>query len=408
MSQPDFRLPPANPADVRAAVSSGVGAALPGSAPDRVSAAARALRANAAALRSVLAQVRRLGQEQSFWTGSAAEEFGRIVAQAPNHIDSVCARYEGYATILDEYVAILVLVRAGIPRRQRQLYEAGRLLTACSTPPEQQRAGDGCLAVYALLRGEYEAVYFAAQSAARKLHRLDDTSALQNPQGWHALANSASGVFETLSKWSAELGLLAILVCPAAAPLFFAAAAAFSAAQLATDVVRSTTLGEHVSFTRYAEATIGVVPFTGLAKAGVAGVRAARAGEGIASGAARGGAAALKSVSTGAVTEAREGVRELSQLEGRQWLSVSDRVLSFAAHTEDVLSFGYDRKTGTSPVAATVHEVAARTNADTAAGGAPRTGEQVPVAVRVGEGPGLRRVTITIPLPPGPAVGAAP
>jgi uncharacterized protein YukE len=382
-----------------------VASSLPGSAPELVYAAARDLRANASVLRAVLERVRRLGQEQAFWTGSAADQFAQTVANAPKHIDAVCSRYEGYAVILEDYAAILVHVRAGIPRRQRQLDEAGRRLNPCGTAAEQQLARDGALAVYESLRGEYEALHTAAETAARRLHRLDDASALQNPQGWHALANSASSAFNTLAQFSVYAGLLAIVICPAAAPIFFAAAAAFSAAQLATDVVRSTTLGEQVSLTRFADATIGVVPFTGLAKAGVEGVQAARAAEGVGSSAARAGSAALKSIATGPATEAREGIRGLSQLDGRQMLSLGDRAISLGIYTEDALSTAYQMVNGNSPLTDAARGVTAGI-AVLSSDRRRSTGDRMPVAVNVGDGPGSRRVTIVIPavLPSAPGL----
>ena len=393
------RLPPADLFDIAGTVRIGLEFPLPGPEPEPLRGCARRLRDSAELLRTCLDRVRRLGLEQSFWSGSAADEFAALVRKAPRHLNAVADRYDAYARVLDRYAGTVEPIRAELFRDRAALQTAwDQWRVAGEDKAASSRALASCVARYQRVRADYDRWVAACMSAARQLHHIDDHDPLHNPHGLHALMNAASGVCSQLSQMCALAGVLCVLVCPVAAPVFFAASAALSAAQVAADVDRAVQFGEDVSATQFAEGALGAVPFSGVGKAGLAGVRAARNSTGAGVRAARAVTASARSVGI----TARETA--VSGLDGAtSFASVGPRaafgqgfgratVKSAGQHWEDIAGTQFQDITGHSPVDAMFNGF----------GGGPfrlrpLPGDRVAAQVHLPGGQQSRRVVITLP-----------
>ncbi len=348
-------------ADVAGAVRAGLERPVPGTDPAQVRRAAGELAGTAAALRDLTHRVRSVTADPSLWLGDAARAFAEIVAEAPAHLDAVSVRYDGCAAILRGYADDLDHTTGAIRQARDALQEAWDARSVLAPDSPSLPAADAtCAAACARLLAAHARWSEAAHLRARQLRALDRHDPLRNPHGWHAFVDSASHVLGELSAVTGDLGLLAIVVCPAAAPLLFAASAALSATTLALDVERAVQFRESVSAATITEDVVGAVPASAFGKAAVTGTRALTRADGVL----RPGVAAATAMA-GAVGESVRGTWQAATVSARELGAVGVRgafgqafsgrsVRAALTAWEDVGTAGFTAVTGRSPAASAV------------------------------------------------------
>ena len=283
-------LPAAHPGNLAAAVEQALCHPLPGSDPDAVRLTARQLAGTAEVLRSALARVRTLGQEQSFWVGAAAVQFADLAGRAPKHIDAVADRYQGYAAVLRSYAVRVETIRTELALRRSQLQTAWSAYQSAAAavrtmagpigvPPCGPTAAPGPESDEVIYRHRRVADAFnewnaAASAAAHALSGVNGHNALHNPHGLHAFVDDLSAYAGDISSIASVAGVIALVVCPVLAPVLFAVATAAAAAKTAADVDRKIQYSEDVDTFDFADDALAIVPASGLLRAGRVGIRA--------------------------------------------------------------------------------------------------------------------------------------
>jgi uncharacterized protein YukE len=235
------------------------------------------LRHTAQTLRSVLQQLRALAQPGSLWRGAASQAFAAKLAEPPSaHLDQVPVRYEGYAAALTSYAAQLDEARSDLAAAQSTATDAVRayqvIVARPGAPPTAAReAEEVCWFAAQRYQRRYDQWAADVNRCVNQLAVVDDADQLHNPHGWQAAVDTAAQVFGDVSTITTVLGIVALAVCPPAAPALFAASMATSGIALAADVDRRAQYGEQVTITEFAMDAVGTLPLAGAAR----GVRSA-------------------------------------------------------------------------------------------------------------------------------------
>jgi hypothetical protein len=195
------------------------------------------------------------------WSGPAQRGFAQSIQAKLPSLGTAGARYEAYCTALLGYAVALELAQPRLTDLRRQLVEG------CAGSGPADPSGESRLLQLAY---RFEQAWLEWDTALRRCnHALSQASSIDRDRHRHGLASFAHGVGRVLSvvsplepliehpglaglsqAWSklstefAVAGLVLLVVCPPAAGACFAAAAVMSAAQLATDLVRT---GRHQS-----------------------------------------------------------------------------------------------------------------------------------------------------------------
>ena len=273
-----LELPLGNPV-LAAAMCAAI--ALPAGSGEELRAVAAALRRTAEALRSVLQQLRALAQPGSLWCGEASQAFSAKLAEPSEaHLDEVPVRYEGYAAALTSYAVQVDEARLELGAAQAAAADAVRahdvIIARPGAPPSAVRdAEQACLFAASRYRHRYDQWVVDVNRCVDQLAVVDDADQLHNPHGWHAAIDVAAQVCGDVSTITAVLGVVALAVCPPAAPILFAASMVTSGGALAADTDRKVQYGEHVTITDLAFDSVGALPLAGAARGVRSAVRAA-------------------------------------------------------------------------------------------------------------------------------------
>jgi len=220
---------------------------------------------------SRLRAVSRLGSD---WCGEAADAFTEKVKEpAKAHIDDVPARYRAYAEVLRRYASELDTAQADLAvarTRVQAALDAYRSAHASATggaPALERRALD-CRDAVAVFRNRYDTWVDAANRCVRGLKHIDNHDHLHNPHGMHAFVNALSTVIGDLSTITAVLGVLALAICPPAAPVLFAVSSVAASVTLVADLDRRFQYDEDVSWATVGADALGAIPITSVTRAG--------------------------------------------------------------------------------------------------------------------------------------------
>jgi uncharacterized protein YukE len=254
----------------------------PAGDPERLREVARHLARTAQTVRASVAELRSLGRAASSWCGTAADAFQAAIEEPKRaHIDDLPPRYEGYAAALSDYAAELTRAVEFV-RQARAAVRDALAAHARATPAGQHPGGAtaaGCLAAAQRYAAAYNDWVDAADRCISRLTRTDRSDHLHNPHGWHAVVDAAAGVFGNISTLSAALGVLALAICPVAAPILFAVSTATAGVTLAADLDRRYQRGEDVSLADLAVDALGCIPAVDTVRGAAAAGRAARSAE---------------------------------------------------------------------------------------------------------------------------------
>jgi hypothetical protein len=258
----------------------------PAGDPEQLRDVARYLARTAQAVRANVAELRGIGQAASSWCGTAADAF-RATIEEPRraHIDDIPPRYEGYAAALTDYAAdlsrstaLIRQARVGVQDALAGHARAAHTSQASAHPTVDATAAD-CLAAAQRYAAAYNDWVDAADRCIGRLTHTDRSDHLHNRHGWHAVTDAVSSVFGDISTLTAALGVLALAICPVAAPVLFAAAVATAGVTLAADLDRRYQYGEEVSLADLAVDALGCIPVAGTVRGAAAAGRAARSAE---------------------------------------------------------------------------------------------------------------------------------
>lgn len=256
--------------------------ASPAAYGDELRAIAAALRNTAEALRRALRQLRGIAQPDSLWCGEAGRAFSAKLAEPSEaHLDEVPARYDGYAAALSSYAAQVDEAHRDLAAAQSAASDAvrayGVIVARPGAPPSAavRDAEQACSLAASRYQRGYDQWVADVNRCVDQLAVVDTTDHLHNPHGWHAAVDAAARVFGDMSTITAVLGVVALAVCPPAAPALFATSMVTSGVALGADVDRRAQFGEHVTAADLAFDAFGALPLAGAVRGMRSAVRAA-------------------------------------------------------------------------------------------------------------------------------------
>jgi hypothetical protein len=277
----------------------------PAGDPGQLRDVARYLARTGQAVRASVAELRGIGLAASSWCGSAADAFRAAIEEPKRaHIDEIPPRYEGYAAAVNDYAGDLSrsmdLIRQARVAVQDALAAHARTAHVPAAQASQYAARGAtdaeCLAAAQRYAMAYNDWVDAADRCIGRLAHTDRRDHLHNPHGWHAVADAVSSVFGDISTLTAALGVLALAICPLAAPVLFAASAVTAGVTLAADLDRRYGYGEEVSIADLAVDALGCIPAVGIARGAAAAGHAAGSAEHAADALADGASAFLRPI----------------------------------------------------------------------------------------------------------------
>ncbi len=264
---------------------------------EQLRARARALSATAQAVRDAMARLRAISNDESSWTGAAAEAFRAAVQEpAKSHINKVPERYDGYARQLISYASALddaqTKYRAALARVADALamYHAAKA-SGGNTPHVTDCAEQECRTAARQFIATHNVWVDAVNRCINGLKSIDTHDKLHNPHGVQAAADGVAHVMDEVGNLSAVLALVTLALCPELSVVLFAISTVASGVKLVADADRKMMYGEDINWRTFAFDALGSVPLGAPMKGAVTAAKEAKAARGLAGVAGRAGSA---------------------------------------------------------------------------------------------------------------------